>query len=218
MIAIGYVRGSTDEQEVTLLAQRHKIEEEAARRGWELRGTYMDQGSTGKNMERPGLEHALYHVGSGAAQVLMVTKLDRLTRSIADFSTIVKTARDQDWSLCITDMDIDTSTPTGKLVANVIMAVAEWEVEIIGVRTKEALAEKRNQGVLLGGAAHKRRIPDEAREFANDLRYNNPAGLTPYSEIMRELNDRYPGQTLNGGPWTKSTVQYMLSPRPTNTT
>jgi DNA invertase Pin-like site-specific DNA recombinase len=152
--AIGYIRVSTlgqSESGAGLDAQRFTIESEASRRGWQLIDVAIDAGFSGKKMNnRPGLASALAKVEADEADVLVVAKLDRLSRSVADFATLLDRAQRKNWGLVALDLGIDTTTPAGELICNVMASVAQWERRIIGVRTKEGLAAKRAAGVRLG--------------------------------------------------------------------
>ena len=152
--AIGYTRVSTAEQSDSgagLDAQRSIIEFEMQRRGWQLVDIAVDAGFSAKTMtNRPALATALAHVEGGAADVLVVAKLDRLSRSVADFAALLDQAQRGGWGLVVLDLGVDTTTPAGELVANVMAAVAQWERRAIGVRTREGLAAKRAAGVRLG--------------------------------------------------------------------
>jgi DNA invertase Pin-like site-specific DNA recombinase len=99
---------------------------------------------------RPALASALAHVEGKTADVLVVAKLDRLSRSVADFAALLDKAQRGGWGLVVLDLGVDTTTPAGELVANVMAAVAQWERRAIGVRTREGLAAKRAAGVRLG--------------------------------------------------------------------
>src|SRR5437016_12318168 len=86
---VGYVRVSTDEQAHSALglkAQRSAIRSEVQRRSWTLVAIHADAGVSGKSLHRPGIEAALKTIAAGEASVLMVAKLDRLSRSLADFA------------------------------------------------------------------------------------------------------------------------------------
>ncbi len=151
---IGYLRVSTAEQAdsgLGLGAQRVAIEAEAKRRGWAVARWYEDAGASGKSMtRRPALSEALDELLTGQASVLILAKLDRLARSVADYASLVRQAEREGWALVISDLGVDMSTPTGGLLANVTASVAEWEGRVIAQRTREALAIKRDQGVKLG--------------------------------------------------------------------
>jgi len=152
--AIGYVRVSTLEQVdsgASLTNQRKVIAREAESHGWELLDIFSDDGISGKAIEnRPGLAQCLDLLATGQASVLIVHKLDRISRSVADFANLVRLAEKQGWSLLVSDLQIDMTTPTGGLMANISASVAEWERKIISQRTKDALAVKRAQGIKLG--------------------------------------------------------------------
>ncbi len=204
---IGYVRVSTAEQADSgagLDAQREALERAAKQRGWELVEVIADEGlSGGKSHEkRPGLCAALGRVEAGDADALAVAKLDRLSRSIGDLVQMVERARRKSWSLILLDVDVDTSTPTGALLVNMMGSVAEWERRIIGQRTKDALAIKRAQGVRLGrpstlDAELVGRIVREHRDGAS------------YSAIARTLTaEGIP--TAQGGSWWPATVRKVL--------
>ncbi|MHB1583429.1 MAG: recombinase family protein [Acidimicrobiales bacterium] len=152
--ALGYCRVSSEGQANSgagVESQRRAITAEAERRGWELGGIFTDEALSGKRLDRrAALKEALDKLEAGEASVLIVHKLDRLARSVADFATLVRTAERQGWAILVCDLQIDMTTPTGGLMANVTAAVAEWEGRVISQRTKEALAVKRSQGVKLG--------------------------------------------------------------------
>src|SRR5580698_9852662 len=93
---IGYIRVSTQEQAGSGLgmeAQRTALEAECGRRGWELVAVHEDAGLSGKSADRPGLRAAVDDVQSGRGGTLMASKLDRLSRSMKDFGTIMEVAQ-----------------------------------------------------------------------------------------------------------------------------
>lgn len=123
---------------------------EATRRDWELARIYSDAASGKSLTGRPGLQEALGALDRGKADALITAKLDRLSRSIVDFGMLMERARKQGWALVALDLGVDTTTPSGELVANVMVSVAQWERRAIGRRTKDALAVKKAGGVRLG--------------------------------------------------------------------
>lgn len=153
---IGYTRRSKanrnrpDDPALGIAAQRTAITTEADRRGWDIAWTDPDDGWSGRNVTRPGLQAALALLAGGEADGLVVAKLNRLSRSMQDFATLLTTAGREGWCVVALDLGIDTTTVNGRLVANLVMAVSEWEREVIGERTAEALAEVRDRGVRLG--------------------------------------------------------------------
>ncbi len=153
---IGYLRVSTEEQSSSGLgldAQRDTIQRYADAHGWDM-VWYVDEGLSAKSLDRPQLQAALtrLHVPPKRRDVdgIVVAKLDRLSRSVHDFSGILKRAAARKWAVVAIDLGVDTSTPTGKLVANVMMSVAEWEREVIGERTSAAMQAAKRAGKHMG--------------------------------------------------------------------
>jgi DNA invertase Pin-like site-specific DNA recombinase len=92
----------------------------------------------------------LTELDHGAADMLVIGKLDRLSRSVAQGAQVMDRAKRKGWSLVALDFGLDTTTPAGEMVANVSLSTAQYEWRLIGQRTKDALAAKREQGVRLG--------------------------------------------------------------------
>jgi DNA invertase Pin-like site-specific DNA recombinase len=153
MRALGYARVSTAEQADSgagMDAQRHAIGGEAQRRGWSLKDIVEDAGYSAKDLRRPGIGAVLEQMANGEADVLVVSKLDRLSRSLIDFAQTMATAQRQGWALVALDLGVDTATPGGEMMANVLASFAQYERRIIGQRTRDGLAAKKAAGVKLG--------------------------------------------------------------------
>ena len=149
---LAYCRVSTDDQVNSgagLTAQRTALEAEAVRRGW-IATVVVEEGRSARDLNRPVLLDALARLDAGEFDVLAVAKLDRLSRSVHDFTGLVKRADRRGWSVVCLDLGVDTTTAAGGFMANVMSATAEFERKIIGQRTREALAVKRAEGVRLG--------------------------------------------------------------------
>lgn len=139
---IGYARVSTTEQDLT--SQR-----EALRAlGVEPNVTYVDHGLTGSNRARPGLQQALAACRSG--DTLVVTKLDRLARSLPDARDIADELTRKGVRLNLGGSVYDPSDPIGRLLFNVLGMVAEFEADLIRARTREGMAVARAKGRLRG--------------------------------------------------------------------
>jgi DNA invertase Pin-like site-specific DNA recombinase len=209
---VGYIRVSSTEQAdsgLGLAAQRATIEAECSRRGWNLTAIHQDAGLSGKAVSnRPGLADALKDVETGVAGGLIVSKLDRLSRSLKDFAELMERAQKRGWNLVACDLGIDLSTPAGEFMANVMGSAAQWERKLIGLRTKEALAAKRATGVRLG----RPRILADA--VVTRICVDHRTGLS-LSSIARALNaDGVP--TAHGGSrWHASTVSAVINSRST---
>jgi DNA invertase Pin-like site-specific DNA recombinase len=204
---VGYIRVSTQEQSDSgagLEAQRRALEGEAERRGWTLATVFEDAGASGKSMSgRLGLQAALQAVEGGEAEALVVAKLDRLSRSLLDFAALMERARKSGWSLVALDLGVDTSTPSGEMMASVLATFAQFERRLIGQRTRDALAVKRAQGVRLG---RPREIPDETIARISEM---YTSGLS-VAAIARRLNEDHI-QTPRGGSWHSPGVARVLS-------
>jgi DNA invertase Pin-like site-specific DNA recombinase len=125
-----------------LQAQRDAIEGAWAARGWELVGIEEDIAS-GAKTDRPGLKRALEAVESDEVDCIIVLRLDRLSRSVADFARMLEHFPR---GLVCLDLGIDPSTPAGEMTATVVAAMAQMERRLIGQRTKDALAVRRAEG------------------------------------------------------------------------
>lgn len=203
-VVVGYVRVSTGDQAdsgLGLDAQRRAIEVEADRRGWHLAAILEDAGASAKSMNgRPALAEALAILDAGNAAGLVVAKLDRVTRSTMDAAVLMERAARKGWKLVALDLGVDTTTPTGELVASVMAAVAQWERRAIGARTREALAAKRAQGVRLG------RPRLLAPETAARIVAERDAGAG-WSTIARRLDDDKVPTAQGGARWWPATVR-----------
>ncbi len=209
MRAAGYIRVSTEEQADSgagLEAQRRGITEAAAVRGWELLRIFEDHAS-GKSMNgRKGLKEALRMIEAGEAEALVVAKLDRLSRSLMDFAALMERSRRRGWALVALDLGVDTSTPSGEMMANVLAVFAQFERRMIGQRTKDALAVKRAQGVRLGRPA------SLAAGVRSRIRRMHSHGRS-LSAIAQELNAEGVPTAHGGRAWYPSTVRAALRAR-----
>jgi site-specific DNA recombinase len=152
---VAYVRVSTEKQAdhgVSLEAQQAKIAAYAQLYELDLVETVVDAAASAKSLERPGLKRALAMLDAGAATALLVVKLDRLTRSVADLSRLIERyfAAGKAALLSVSEQ-IDTRSAAGRLVLNVLASVSQWEREAIGERTSMAMRHMAAQGQYTGG-------------------------------------------------------------------
>jgi DNA invertase Pin-like site-specific DNA recombinase len=141
-VLIGYARCSTDKQDLT--AQRHTLRE----LGVGDDRLYLDHGMTGRNRRRPGLEQALAAVREG--DTLVVPKLDRLARSVPDARAIGDSLAARGVRLSLGGSVYDPNDPMGKMFFNILATFAEFEVDLLRMRTREGMAIARANGRLHG--------------------------------------------------------------------
>ena len=152
---VGYVRVSTEEQAVdgvSLAAQRAKLVAYASLYDLDLVEIVEDAGESAKTLNRDGLRTALGLIDAGRADGLLIAKLDRLSRSVVDWNTLIEgyfgeRAGKQLFSVADS---IDTRTAAGRMVLNILMVVSQWEVEVISERTSAALQFKRSKNERVG--------------------------------------------------------------------
>lgn len=204
---IGYVRVSTEEQASSGLgldAQRAKLADEVARRGLILIDVLADEGISAKALDnRPGLQAALDRIEAGEAQILMVSKLDRLSRSVHDFTGLLKRAEQKGWALIAGDIGVDTSTPAGEAMANVMASFGQLERRLIGQRTSDALQAKKRAGAILGR-------PERATQEVVDLVAQLRRDGRTLQAIADELNRREIPTSQGGAEWRASSVAAVL--------
>lgn len=153
MKAIGYVRVSTEKQAdfgVSLEAQTTKIRAMAVVQGAELVDVLIDAGESAKSLQRPGMARLLALVDAGVVQAVIIAKLDRLTRSVADLAELLKRFERRGVSLVSVADSLDTRSAAGRLVLNIMVSVSQWEREAIGERTRDAMRHKRANGERVG--------------------------------------------------------------------
>lgn len=139
---IGYARYSTDQQDLT--AQKNILIE----LGVDPERIYTDEGMTGTNRERPGLDQAMAAVREG--DTLIVPKLDRLARSVPDARHIADTLMDRGVKLALGTSIYDPGDPMGKMFFNILATFAEFESDLIRMRTRDGMAIASAKGKLRG--------------------------------------------------------------------
>lgn len=203
--AIIYTRVSTGQQAESglgLTDQLDRATAAVAERSWTVVHVATDAGCSGKRLSgRPALTEALSMLDRGEADALVTLKLDRLSRSVQDFASLLAQAQRRGWQVVALDVGVDTSTPAGKMVANVMAAVSQWESEVIGERTAAAHRVRSDAGTRVGQSpilpiAVRERIAAEVSQ-GRSLR-----------RIAQDLNgENVP--TAKGGTWYASTIAHV---------
>ena len=154
-----YTRKSTEEglqQEFNSLeAQRDACENFIASQrgeGWVLvPDRYDDGGISGATLERPGLRRLLADIEAHRVDIVVVYKIDRLSRSLMDFSKLAETFERHNASFVSVTQQFNTSTSMGRLTLNMLLSFAQFEREVIGERTRDKIAASRRKGMWMGG-------------------------------------------------------------------
>jgi DNA invertase Pin-like site-specific DNA recombinase len=204
--AILYTRVSTTDQMengASLAAQESTLRAMAERRGWDV-VVKREEGRSAKNMNRPELQEALRMLDRGEAHVLVAVRLDRVSRSVRDFATLLDRAQRRGWGIAFSETDIDTTTPGGMLTVHVLSAAAQFERALISVRTKEGMAQKAKEGQTFGREVAADFLPVYRRVL--DL---HAAGAS-LNGIAATLNVEGVA-TAKGGKWYASTVRAIVT-------
>lgn len=174
-----YARVSTEKQKVDL--QVKELKSLINRRKWKLFEIYNDKGFTGANTKRPAYNKMMSDAKKGKFDILLVWKLDRLSRSVRDLINTLDELNHLSIDFISYENDLDTSSPTGKLVFHVIGAVAEFERDLIRSRVIAGLENARSKGKILGRPSKKSEV---LKQRAKKLR---ESGMS-YRKIAKKLN------------------------------
>ncbi len=158
-----YARVSTDKQKVDM--QIRELRQFAKRSGWTIYQEYIDQSFTGANINRPAFRKMMDAAMKRNFNILLVWKLDRLSRSLKDLINTLDTLGACGVDFISYDNNLDTSTPTGKLVFQIVGAVAEFEKDIIRERVIAGLVNARSKGKRLGRPPIPRPTLEKAKEM-----------------------------------------------------
>jgi DNA invertase Pin-like site-specific DNA recombinase len=154
-----YTRKSSEEgleQEFNSLAAQREACEAFIRsqrnEGWVLvRTRYDDGGFSGGNLERPALQHLIADIRAGRIDIVVVYKVDRLTRSLADFARLVELFDAEAVSFVSVTQQFNTTSSMGRLTLNVLLSFAQFEREVTGERIRDKIAASKKKGMWMGG-------------------------------------------------------------------
>src|ERR1700755_2663958 len=138
------LRAQREACEAFINSQRHE--------GWVcLPQPYDDGGFSGATMERPALQRLLADIAAGRVDTVVVYKIERLTRSLADFAKIVEILDQRSASFVSVTQQFNTTTSMGRLTLNVLLSFAQFEREVIGERIRDKIAASKRKGMWMGG-------------------------------------------------------------------
>jgi DNA invertase Pin-like site-specific DNA recombinase len=150
--------------------------------GWRLVKTaYDDGGFSGGAIERPALQHLLADIREGLVEVVVVYKVDRLTRSLADFAKMVELFDAKGVSFVAVTQQFNTTTSMGRLTLNVLLSFAQFEREVIGERIRDKVAASKRKGIWMGGS-----LP-----MGYDARDRRLVVNQEEAQIVRHIFERY---------------------------
>jgi site-specific DNA recombinase len=232
-----YTRVSTDqglEQDFNSLDAQYEASQayirSQAHAGWTLlRAKYDDGGFSGGNTDRPALQRLLCDVQASNVDVIVVYKVDRLTRSLADFAKLVELFDQHDVSFVSVTQQFNTTTSMGRLTLNVLLSFAQFEREVTSERIRDKIAASKRKGLWVGGMAplgydtKDRKIsvnePEAERVRAIFRSYLNLGSL---SVLMAELRQRgivtkvrtlKTGKTVGGIAFARGPIAHLLRNR-----
>ena len=163
----GYVRVSHSEQVengYSLEAQRNRLTAYAAGTERELNEFYCDEGYSAGTLRRPSLQRLIVDVKAGRIDTIMVSKLDRLSRSLIDLLELVRLCEKYEVALVSASESIDTSTPAGRMMLQLLGVFAEFERGRISERISDVLADKRHRGTV-----YSRNVPFGFRRIGSKI-------------------------------------------------
>ena len=198
--------------------------------GWQLvNRRYDDGGFSGGNMERPGLKQLLGDVQAGDVDVIVIYKIDRLTRSLSDFSRIVEVLDGARASFVSVTQAFNTTTSMGRLMLNVLLSFAQFEREVTGERIRDKIAASKRKGLWMGGPVplgydvrdRKLIVNETEAELVRHImrRYCELPGVPQLVEELRDegrltkRQNRASGPHRGAVPFARGTLYHLLSNR-----
>ena len=232
-----YTRKSSEEgleQDFNSLdAQREACEayvKSQAGEGWALiRTIYDDGGYSGGSMDRPALQSLLTEIDGGHVDVVVVYKVDRLTRSLTDFAKIVERFDKRGVSFVSVTQSFNTTTSMGRLTLNVLLSFAQFEREVAGERIRDKLSASRKKGMWMGGSvpmgydvAQRKLVPNapEAEKVRQVFRRYVDLGSTRQLRlelkaggIVSQRRTAESGRATGGNPFSRSGLNHLIRNR-----
>jgi site-specific DNA recombinase len=232
-----YTRKSTDEgldkDFNTLIAQREAGEayiQSQAAAGWVcLPDRYDDGGFTGANLERPALQRLLADIAAGKVHCVVLSRIDRLSRSLLDFARLMETFERHHVAFVSVSQQVNSATSMGRLMLNVLLSFAQFERELIGERTRDKIAAARRKGKWVGGMPllgydvdprGAKLVVNEAEAVRVRAIFNLYLEHQALLPVVQELDRRgwktkqwttRTGKTRGGMPFTRTNLYHLLT-------
>ena len=232
-----YTRVSTDqglEQDFNSLDAQYEASQayirSQAHAGWTLlRAKYDDGGFSGGNTDRPALQRLLDDVSAGKIDIIVVYKVDRLTRSLADFAKLVELFDQHNVSFVSVTQQFNTTTSMGRLTLNVLLSFAQFEREVTAERIRDKISASKRKGLWVGGMAplgydtkdRKITVNEVEAKRVRDI-FSSYLKLGSLNLLMADLRKRgivtkvrtlKTGETVGGIPFTRGPLAHLLRNR-----
>lgn len=232
-----YTRVSSDsglEQEFNSLDNQREAAEayikSQSHEGWRLHpARYDDGGYSGGSMERPALQALLNDIRANLIDVVVVYKVDRLTRSLADFAKLVELFDAHRVSFVSVTQAFNTTNSMGRLTLNVLLSFAQFEREVTGERIRDKIAASKKKGIWMGGhvplgyrVEDRKLVIDEAEAEQVRIIFERYLALGSLTPLLQELRERgivskrralASGKTRGGIPFMRGPLAYLLKNR-----
>src|SRR5947199_3351972 len=229
-----YTRKSTehnlDLEFNSLDAQREACEayiKSQAHEGWRLVPHHYDDGAfSGASLDRPALQELLAEVRAGRIDIIVVYKVDRLTRSLADFAKLVELFDGHSVSFVSVTQQFNTTNSMGRLTLNVLLSFAQFEREVTSERIRDKIGASKRKGIWVGGNLPlgyemkdgKIAVVEEEAELVRSI-FRRYLELGSVNELLRDLRERnirtkakrlQTGATRGGIPFGRGALYYLL--------
>lgn len=189
-----YIRVSTEEQAIegySISGQRERLKAFCVAQSWETIKFYVDEGISGRSTERPALKKMMRDIEDGLIDVLLVYRLDRLTRSVRDLHDILDFLEKHNCQFRSATEVYDTSTAMGRMFITIVAAIAEWESANLGERVRLGQIEKARQGEWSAPAPYGFRKNDQKRLEVN------PDEIEAVKLMVRKVKEGYSFRQLS---------------------
>ena len=187
-------------------------------KGWQIVDRHYDDGGYSRgNMERPALQALLRDVREGNIDAVVVYKIDRISRSLSDFTELNALFAECGVSLISVTQQIDTSTSMGRMIVNLLMSFAQFEREMTSDRIRDKFAASRRKGLWMGGVipygyknVDYRLVVDPEQAEKVLFAFQRYAHNHSFLQTMRDLKEKY-GKRTDTSEWTVMNVRSMLT-------